>query len=415
MSTANFSTTSHVFEAQHIRNYPGATRNGDSDIQYLEAKQYIPFNNKNPQDDDVTIIGFHATSFPKELYEPLWDDLLALSGSHGFRIRSIWIADASNQNASGVLNEQTLADDPSFSDYARDILHMTNVFREHMVPPILGVGHSMGGAALIQLACMHPRLFASLVLIDPILGMDTMATGQRLIGMAAIKPDLFPSREVARKGFQRAFKAWDRRAFRRWLEFGLRDTPTLLYPEAGKVTLTTTKANEAWSYARPHFDRPSEDGKKSKTDWIKYPDADPAMRPFYRPEGLEAWGMLPRIRPDVLYIYPQHTATSAGSKDETPNRTGTAVGGSGGAKEGRVARATLQNAGHLCPFEVPSACAEAIAEWLGPDLKAWHERSEYERRNLDDTSIDRIRLSKRYIHEATEFMKTGPPNQKGKL
>lgn len=415
MSTSNFIIKTHVFEAQHIRHYPGATRNGDSDNQRLETKQYIPLANQKPKDGDVTIIGLHATSFPKELYEPLWDDLLALSDSQGFRIRSVWIADASNQNASGVLNEQTLGDDPSFSDYARDILHMTNVFREHMVPPIVGVGHSIGGAALIRLSCMHPRLFASMVLIDPILGMDTMANGQRLIGMAATKPDLFPSRDIAQKGFKKAFRHWDERAFQRWMEFGLRDTPTLLYPEPGKVTLRTTKANEAWSYARAHFDQENEDGTKSKTDWIKYPDADPAMRPFYRPEGLEATEMLPRIRPDVLFLFPQHTASSPQSNEANVARTGTAIGGSGGAREGKVAQAIVKNAGHLCPFEAPTACAKAIAKWLGPDLRAWMERSVYERENRDDKSIDGIRLSDRFIREAKDFMKSGLPSKSGKL
>lgn len=415
MSTSNFTIKTHTFQAQHIRQYPGATRNGDSDIQRLGAKQYTPLSNPSPKNGDVTIIGFHATSFPKELYEPMWDDLLALSESQGFRIRSIWIADASNQNASGVLNEQTLADDPSFLDYARDILHMTNVFREHMVSPIVGVGHSMGGAALIHLSCMHPRLFASLVLIDPILGMDTMATGQRLIGMAAMKPDLFPSREIAQKGFKKAFKNWDERAFHRWMEFGLRDTPTLLHPEPGKVTLRTTKANEAWSYARAQFDEGNEDGTKSKSDWIKYPDADPAMRPFYRPEGLEAMKMLPRIRPDVLFVFPQHTASSPQSNEANVSRTGTAIGGSGGAKEGKVTQAIVKNAGHLCPFEAPAACAQAIGDWLGPDLKTWKERAVYEREHRDDKSIDGIRLSDRFIKEAKQFMKNGPPNKGAKL
>jgi hypothetical protein len=41
----------------------------------------------------------------KELYEPLWDEILVRSKTHGFRIRSIWIADVAFQGDSGVLNE----------------------------------------------------------------------------------------------------------------------------------------------------------------------------------------------------------------------------------------------------------------------------------------------------------------------
>lgn len=47
----------------------------------------------------------------QELYEPLWEDLLARSKQDGFRIRSIWIADAANQGASGTINELNLGND----------------------------------------------------------------------------------------------------------------------------------------------------------------------------------------------------------------------------------------------------------------------------------------------------------------
>ena len=56
----------------------------------------------------VTIIAGHANGLPKEVYEPLWDELHSkLRG----RIQAIWIADCAHQGASGVLNEQSLGDD----------------------------------------------------------------------------------------------------------------------------------------------------------------------------------------------------------------------------------------------------------------------------------------------------------------
>lgn len=45
------------------------------------------------------------------MYEPLWEELHARSKRHGFRIRSIWIADVAHQGASGILNEQFLGND----------------------------------------------------------------------------------------------------------------------------------------------------------------------------------------------------------------------------------------------------------------------------------------------------------------
>lgn len=71
----------------------------------IAIKQYVPLD-YTPQPGDVTIIAAHASAFPKELYEPLWDDLLEQSKKAGYSIRSIWMADAAHQGASYVLNEK---------------------------------------------------------------------------------------------------------------------------------------------------------------------------------------------------------------------------------------------------------------------------------------------------------------------
>ena len=46
----------------------------------------------------------------QETYEPFWDELCACLKSHGVYIRSIWVADSSNQGASGILNEDIQGD-----------------------------------------------------------------------------------------------------------------------------------------------------------------------------------------------------------------------------------------------------------------------------------------------------------------
>ena len=410
MSTSQFIVRTHTFEANHIRQYPAALRQDEHDVLYLEAKQYIPIENQDPQPGDVTILGSPATSFPKELYEPLWDELLARSKSQGFRIRAIWIADASNHGASGVLNEHSQGDDVSFFDYARDLLHMTNVFKKDMIQPIIGVGHSMGATTLVALSHMHPRLLASLTLFDPIIGTDTLPTGLLIIYMASIKPDLYPSMEVAEKVFRKPFKAWDSRCFDLWLKYGLRKTPTLLHPEPGKITLTMSPAQEAWSYSRPFFDDLQPDGTLSPTSRIKYPDAGPDFRPMYRPEAWEVPDYLPKLRPDVLWIAPELSPIDKEAWDRKVNMTGTAIGGSGGVKEGRVEQVVVKGAAHLCTFEKPAECAEIVADWLGRDLKAWRKRVEIERNNRDDKSTaDGLRLSEQWIKVAKKFIKDGVP------
>jgi hypothetical protein len=128
--------------AQHIREFPQATANTQEEQLYIHTKQYIPLSNLIPQPGDVTIIAATANGFPKEMYEPLWEDLLAESSHYGWRIRSIWMADMAHQGLSSVVNEQSLGNDPGWHDHTRDLLHMINLNREDMPRPIFGVGHS---------------------------------------------------------------------------------------------------------------------------------------------------------------------------------------------------------------------------------------------------------------------------------
>jgi hypothetical protein len=59
-----FRIVEHVVPCQHIREYPAATA-GVDDTLHLAVKQYIPFDNPNPQPGDVTILAAHANGFPK--------------------------------------------------------------------------------------------------------------------------------------------------------------------------------------------------------------------------------------------------------------------------------------------------------------------------------------------------------------
>ncbi|KAK5110328.1 hypothetical protein LTR85_001281 [Meristemomyces frigidus] len=404
MSKHNFTIKTHRFPGQHIRQYPGATRYREEDVLHLEAKQYVPLNNPHPQVGDITILAAHAVSFPKELYEPLWDDLLGECERNGLRIRSIWIADASNQGASGVLNEHTQGDDPSFFDYPRDLLHMINLFREEFPQPIVGVGHSMGGTALIHLATLHPRLMASMVLFDPVIGLTTVTDFASLFYLNSMRPDLWPSRKAAEKMSKFLFKSWDRRTLDLWLDYGLRSTPTILHQEPGKVTLRTSKAQEAWLYGRSWFDPLPKDGDYATPEArTKYPDThDGVLRshPFYRPEDNHIWLDLPGLRPGVLYVSPDKgPMTDEKATNEKLERTGSGPGGSGGLKAGRVSSAVIKSVGHLLPFERPSECANVGAEWLLKDIRAWRERAEYERENRDDKSVNQAALSPEWMRQ----------------
>lgn len=45
------------------------------------------------------------------MYEPLWEDIALQMKRRGKKLRSIWIADVSNQGASGLVNEESKYDD----------------------------------------------------------------------------------------------------------------------------------------------------------------------------------------------------------------------------------------------------------------------------------------------------------------
>ncbi len=60
--------------------------------------------------------------------------------------------------------------------------------------------------------------------------------------------------------------------------------------------------------------------------------------------------------------------------------TGIGVGGSGGAKEGRVKEVLFADLNHLIPMEAVERCADAVAGWLVPEMERWWgEEEEYER------------------------------------
>ena len=108
---ANFRIVEHVVRAQHTRDRRAATERGRENELKLHVKQYIPNSNPEPKAGDVTIIGAQANAFPKEMYEPFWDDVCENLRVQGKNVRGIWIADMASQGQSGIINEELLGPD----------------------------------------------------------------------------------------------------------------------------------------------------------------------------------------------------------------------------------------------------------------------------------------------------------------
>ncbi|KAJ5823277.1 hypothetical protein N7447_005617 [Penicillium robsamsonii] len=396
-----FRIVEHVVPTQHIREYPGATANDQEEPLHLAVKQYIPLDNPNPQPGDITILAAHANGFPKELYEPLWEEIHARSKQNGIRIRGIWMADVAHQGQSGVINEDSLGNDPSWFDHPRDLLHLVNVKRAEMPRPIVGIGHSMGGAHLMQLSLMHPRLIHTLVLLDPVVQRQTtqldglmLQVNKREIAkttqLSTHRRDIWPSRQAAAEGFRRSpfYQTWDPRVLSRWIEHGLRDLPTLIHPLDSKtptdkatgppVTLRTTLHQEVFTFSRPNYTHPL--NSTNPINRVTHPDLDathPHTYPFYRPEAARIFSQLPFLRPSVLYIFAGKSdmCNPAMRADKLAN-TGTGLGGSGGVAAGRVRDVLFEEAGHLLAQEAVNECADAAVSWLTPEIGRWRAEEE---------------------------------------
>ena len=270
-------------------------------------------------------------------------------------------------------------------DHARDVLHMINQFRSEMPTPIVGIGHSFGANSLVNVALMHPRLLSTLVLLDPVIQeYASSPTGPNPVRLATFRRDFWPSRAEAEDAMrkQKYYQSWDPRVLDRWLQFGLRDTPSPLYPDKSGVTLTTTKHQECFTFMRPSWDGLSEDGNTLlNRDLV--PDMcmdNPIKYPLYRPEPPNTLVRLGELRPSVLYLFGETSNMSPPRfRNQKMETTGMGVGGSGGAKAGRVKEILMEGLGHLVAMEAPGKCAEEAGNWLGREVQRFaKERESYQ-------------------------------------
>lgn len=420
MSTTNFTIKNHTVLGQHIRNYIQSTSNQSAEI-YVSVNQYVP-RNYIPQSDDVTLIACHASGFPKELYEPFWDALYDYS-KEKFRIRAIWMADVSNQGQSGVLNEDELGNEPSDFDHARDYLCLVNYFRKEMPLPIVGLGHSMGSAVIVNLATLHSRLFTALIAIEP-----PITKGESGINLAVpfritFRKDKWSSRGEAETLFREnpMFKTWDPAVMERYVRHGLRPLPTAIHPDQEAllktederpVTLTTTKHQEVLAYARAAY--PSdpnavlEEACKNESHIVP--------QGFHRPEAHQTFSQLPFLRPSIHYVIGGKSSIVSSHPSHCAERlalTGTAAGGNGGEKAGRVKETVVKDGTHWIPFETPRMLAdEIVGPWLGQELVRWkvEEEDEMKRWKAKRHSPEKGQVDGNWKHWITKV--AAPPPKK---
>jgi len=408
MSTTKFKVHEHIVPASHVRELPNALaveENTPDATLHLAVKQYVPINNPDPKPGDINIIALHSNTFTKELYEPLWDDLLDALPA-GTNIKSIWIADIAQQGASYVLNEEKLADGASWDDHSRDLLLMINHFRDQMTAPMIGIGHSMGGTQLIGLCRIHPRLFHAVAFLDGWFAADYQSLDPKgFWKRGTSRKDRFRSLDVARKGYEKVpvFKAWDRRVFERYMAAGFRDLPTMLHPDGEGVALTTPTAMEMSTATRSNIDeinvKPEE---ATRLDRLTYPDMayDLSLKwPYYVKQPRTAGRYLPYLRPRALFLYGSKGSMARPEWQKANiEHTGTSDGGSGGHRLGCVEDGKVDG-GHFFPFENPRGTAKVLAPWLATEAKVWRtEKEELSKRfQVEKPAEQRQRFPKEYV------------------
>ncbi|KAH7406178.1 Alpha/beta hydrolase family-domain-containing protein [Phaeosphaeria sp. MPI-PUGE-AT-0046c] len=395
MSSSPFDVTEHTSPCSYIRQYPHGVKHEDA-VLHLAVKQYRPRHTPHTSTEPVTIIAAHGNGFPKECFEPLWADLNAFQS---INIHSIWAADMANQGSSYALNNANLGDDPSWIDHSLDLFLMINTFRARMKGPLIGIGHSMGCAQLIYLASIHPRLFHSLILIDPVLQMSH-PPGPNAALFSSMRRETWESRakaesQIKRNGF---FASMDSRCLDLFVKYALRDMPD------GSVTLSTPKAQEAWTYVRSNmFDMNPDTAEGRRLERLISPELVPFSEPSrltsVRPEMLPICEGLPHLRPRTLYLYGEYSHINFEEVREVQvASTGTGRGGNGGVEEGGVAQQELEDCGHLCVLEKPKAIASSVAEWLGKEVARWEqERHFWDKADTGKSKDNRTQLAEKWV------------------
>lgn len=225
---------------------------------------------------------------------------------------------------------------------------------------------------------LHPRLLSSVLLIEPYIAVaPRVVEGGKMIALASLRRDIWPSRKDAVQKARRVLKAWDERVLQRWAHFAYRELPTAIYasPQAGAVTLATTKHQEAmtYTYIRPGAHTSVLPGE---TAGEKVVGARPKRR-VYGSEPLLAMKSLPHIAPSVLIVSGSTSSLySDGSHTNGARVTGTKFGGNGGMDAGRVRHEVIEQAGHAVPFEKVVETASVAGSWIAREIVQWQHNED---------------------------------------
>ncbi|KAF8890426.1 Alpha/beta hydrolase fold-1 [Infundibulicybe gibba] len=210
---------------------------------YITAKRYwVPEPGDLVQDDNaLTLIVLHSTSFHKETWEPSLETLFSLHIQHQrsspLRIKEAWALDCPNHGESARLNRDMTAaigQDGSggCEKYAQAVHHFLSAGPNHgarvnfRARKLVGVGHSLGANAMLLLQHIEPTFaFSSIIISEPMVSADgperLADLRKRLVEGARKRRENWPNRQQAKEYLATRIKKWDPRVFELFVNYAI--------------------------------------------------------------------------------------------------------------------------------------------------------------------------------------------------
>lgn len=222
----------------------------------------------------------------------------------------------------------------SWTIFAEDL---KTLIEQTMVPPVIGMGHSLGAVTTYIAAAKYPHLFSSIILIDPVILPNRLLwliAGLKVLGLRGNLPLAKTARRRRRnfRGKEEAlrlftagrgiFKNWSKEFVHAYLECGL------LEKDSQKAVLKCDPELEAQ---------------------------------IFESVPINVWSYAKKIFCPVLALRGELSDTFLADAAER--------------LKGRISDyelITIPNSGHFIPMEKPRACADAISDFVHrkPDVSA---------------------------------------------
>ncbi len=170
---------------------------------------------------DGLLLMVHATGFCKEIWRPVVSSLRHL-GVH---------APALAWDVRGHGRAPELELPASWWTFGRDLVELVGDLdcAGRLPESVVGVGHSMGGTALVLAELLRPGTFAGLVLVEPVLIPPPFVRNPEfsLAQGAARRRSVFGSRDELIETYlaKPLFQRWHPEAFRAYVGHGFREVP----------------------------------------------------------------------------------------------------------------------------------------------------------------------------------------------